>query len=78
MNGKFANELSAALAERLTREAGADSTSGQLVDRAYWLAAGRAPTEAEKNIGAEFLRRGAPLQEFALAMLNLNAFLYVP
>ena len=78
MNGKFANELSAAFAERLTREAGSEPASAQIVDRAYWLATGRAPTAAEKKIGTEFLRGGAPLKEFALAMLNLNAFLYVP
>ncbi len=78
MNGKLANELSTAFAERLTREAGSDSAPAQLVDRAYWLATGRAPTAAEEKLGTEFLRRGAPLKEFALAMLNLNAFLYVP
>ena len=78
MNGKLANELSAALAERLTREAGPDSAPAQTVDRAYWLAVGRAPTATEKKLGGDFLKSGAPLKEFALAMLNLNAFLYVP
>jgi len=78
MNGRLANELSAAFAERLTREAGTDSAPVQVVDRAYWLAAGRAPTSPEKTLGVDFLRSGAPVKEFALAMFNLNAFLYVP
>ena len=73
-----ANELSAAFAERLTREAGTDSAPVHVVDRAYWLAAGRAPTAPEKKLGVDFLRSGAPVKEFALAMFNLNAFLYVP
>ena len=34
------------------------------------------PTAAEKRIGVEFLEE-QPLREFALAMFNLNAFLYV-
>ena len=76
MNGRLANELSAALAERLTREAGTEPA--KIAERAYWLAVGRAPTATEKKLGIEFLRSGAPLKEFALAMLNLNAFLYVP
>ncbi|MEY2877732.1 MAG: hypothetical protein RLZZ15_112, partial [Verrucomicrobiota bacterium] len=78
MNGKLANELSAAFAARLTREAGPDAAPAQIVDRAYWLVANRAPTDAEKKLGVDFLRGGAPTKEFALAMLNLNAFLYVP
>ena len=78
MNGRLATEISTAFSERLKREAGPDSAPAQLVDRAYWLAANRAPTAAEEKLGVEFLRSGAPLKEFALAMLNLNAFLYVP
>ena len=48
----------------------------QQVERAYLLAANRMPTEAEKRIGLAFLDQ-APLREFALAMFNLNAFLYL-
>ena len=46
------------------------------VERAYRLAVGRAPTEKEKELALRFPRR-QPLSEFALAMFNLNAFLYV-
>ena len=55
-------------------EVGGDAE--QQVERAYLLAANRMPTAAEKKIGVEFLEE-APLREFALAMFNLNAFLYL-
>jgi hypothetical protein len=40
------------------------------------LAVGRAPTVRERAVAMEFLRT-QPLREFALAMFNLNAFVYV-
>ncbi len=46
------------------------------VTLAYRLTAGRAPTLQEKRIALAFLKAN-PLSEFALAVLNLNAFLYV-
>jgi hypothetical protein len=39
--------------------------------------AGRAPTRQERQLSLAFLET-QPLREFALAMLNLNAFLYAP
>ena len=48
-----------------------------MVELAFWLAAGRAPTPRERSLSLDFLREGSP-QEFALAMFNLNEFLYVP
>jgi hypothetical protein len=74
LNGELANDLAAALAARIQREAG-DDVSRQ-VERAYWLAAGRPPTPRERDLAAQFLAE-QPLDEFALAMFNLNAFLYV-
>ena len=76
LNGKFANELAGALAARLTREAGTEPA--RIVERAYWLAVGRAPTPQEKKLSLDFLRTSPPLAEFALAMFNLNAFLHAP
>jgi hypothetical protein len=73
-NGQFANRMAAALAERLRKEAGADPV--RQVELAYQLATGRAPSAKERELGVRFLRSG-PLQEFALAVFNLNAFLYV-
>ena len=46
------------------------------VERAYRLVAGRSPTNRESQVALEFLK-DQPLEEFALAMFNLNAFLYV-
>ncbi len=45
--------------------------------RAYRLALGRPPTPREEALALEFLRDG-PLEEFTLALFNLNGFLYVP
>jgi hypothetical protein len=74
LNGQTANTLATAFAERLGREAGS-SPAGQ-IDRAYWLAVGRAPSEKERKLAVEFVKTQS-LREFALAVFNLNAFLYV-
>jgi len=74
MNGRIANELAGAFAERLANEAGSDPD--RQVRRAYELAAGREPSAQERAMALKFLR-DQPLKEFALAMFNLNAFLYV-
>jgi hypothetical protein len=74
LNGKLSNELARAFAERLGDEAGADH--GALVERAFVLAAGRKPTDGERVASIEFLQSHS-LSEFALALFNLNAFLYV-
>jgi hypothetical protein len=74
LNGRLANEMAAALAERLAREAPNDVR--RQVDLAYRLVTGRPPNDREAALAAEFLA-AQPLGEFALAMFNLNAFLYV-
>ncbi|MBI2680830.1 MAG: DUF1553 domain-containing protein [Candidatus Solibacter usitatus] len=74
LNGALANQQAAALAERLEREA---HSARQRVELAYRLATGRAPTSAELRLALNFLRQQAKLQQFALAIFNLNAFLYV-
>ena len=74
MNGKLANDLAAAFAERLTREAGSDRD--QIISRAYQLAVSRPTTMKERSLANDFLEE-QPLKEFALAMFNLNDFLYV-
>jgi hypothetical protein len=75
LNGRTSNELATALARRLEHETGGDHA--QIIERAYRLALGRAPTDDERNLSAAFLRE-QPLVEFALALYNLNGFLYVP
>ncbi len=74
LNGSLANELAERFAARLQLEAG-DGLE-QLIERAYLLAASRRPTAREFHLAHEFLA-GNPLREFALAMFNLNSFLYV-
>ena len=74
LNGRFSNRIAKAFATRLRREAG--DNPDKIIRRGYLLTAGREPTPAERQLCSEFLRT-QPLDEFALAMLNLNGFLYV-
>ena len=74
LNGKLSNELADAFAQRLTAEVGFDKA--RQIDRAYWLAAGRAPTSKEIELALRFCA-DQPLREFALSLFNLNSFLYV-
>lgn len=74
LNGDTANHLAALFAARLRRDAGSDP--GRIVERAYTLVAGRPPEPDELRLGRSYLESG-PVREFALAMFNLNAFLYV-
>ena len=73
-NGTFSNEMAAAFAQRLTDECG--DRPERIVDRAYELAFGRLPTDKERRLSIEFLH-DEPLTEFALALFNLNGFVYV-
>ena len=74
LNGDLANREAESFAARLEKEAGRDRA--RQVELAYRLAAGRAPTVKERQLALAFLKT-QPLREFALAMFNLNAFLYV-
>ena len=74
LNGRISNELAALFARRLEDESGSDPEA--VAFRAYELATGRAPTESELRAAAEFLA-GSPAREFALAVFNLNSFLYL-
>src|SRR5262249_42158505 len=75
LNGRLANELAGAFARRLERETGGEP--GRIVERGVGLALGRSPTPEERAPSPPFLRE-QPLREFALALFNLNEFLYVP
>ncbi|MSU34458.1 MAG: DUF1553 domain-containing protein [Pedosphaera sp.] len=74
LNGKLSNSLAEDFAGRLRHDAGHDPQ--QRVERAYWLVLGRPPTPEERRLSLAFLRDRSP-KEFALALFNLNAFLYV-
>ncbi len=75
LNGSLSNSLAQALTTRLKAEAGDDPE--RIVNLAFRWALGRPPSSRELQRSLEFLRE-APLREFALAMFNLNEFLYVP
>lgn len=70
LNGTFSNAQAEAFASRLAK------TKGNPIDEAFLLAAGRLPNERERSLAAAFVKQRS-LKEFALAVLNLNAFLYV-
>ncbi|MDZ4686258.1 MAG: PSD1 and planctomycete cytochrome C domain-containing protein [Planctomycetaceae bacterium] len=74
LNGTLSNDLAKAFARRLMET---DGDPAQLVDHGYRLALGRLPTEVERTASLKFVRE-QPLSEFALALFNLNGFLYVP
>ena len=84
LNGAISNDLAAAFAERLkvvgTLRVPSPSNGTRSVpttiERAYLLALGRPPTHEELTASIEFLRAG-PLEEFTLALFNLNDFAYV-
>jgi hypothetical protein len=89
MNNGRVEELAAALASRVSREAGDEQA--KRVERVYWLALSRPPTDAEARVGVEALRQltdgwsktaGAKANEQALAtychaVVNSAGFLYV-
>jgi hypothetical protein len=76
LNGDLANQMAKAFSARLLKEAGPDHR--RQVELAYGLAASRAPKPAELQMALEFLKEGEQARDqFALAMFNLNAFLYV-
>jgi hypothetical protein len=74
LNGDFANSMAKSFAARLDKEAG--SSLSRQVELAYRLTTGRQPNAKERAAALAFLKT-QPLSEFALAMLNLNSFLYV-
>jgi hypothetical protein len=74
LNGTTSNQLAEAFAGRLEREGAGDRN--RLVERAFILAAGRLPTPRERDLSYDFLERQST-KEFALAVFNLNAFMYV-
>ena len=74
LNGRTANQLAVLLAQRLRRECSGNRE--RIVRRAFLLATAREPTPAQQRLAADFLR-DQPLEEFALAVLNLSGLLYV-
>ena len=76
MNGELSNGLARALAGRLLNER---KTPAERIDFGFRLVAGRAPNLKERSLAMAYLDDPDPaaLTEFALSLLNSNAFLYV-
>jgi uncharacterized protein DUF1553/uncharacterized protein DUF1549 len=74
LNGAFTNGKAEALSRRLEAEAG--PSLRRQIDLGYRLVAGRPARPKEIQTALEFLKT-QPKREFALALLNLNSFLYV-
>jgi hypothetical protein len=74
LNGTISNELADRFSARLARLAPGDHE--KQIELAFRIATGRLPTLEERQLSKSFLESGAH-REFALAIFNINAFLYV-
>ncbi len=74
LNGVTTNELAESFAQRLQKAAG--QNHDQTINTAFRLVASRNPTARERELARDFLE-SVGVREFALAMFNINAFLYV-
>ena len=74
MNSAFVLEQAGHFASRL-RVTAREDLGGQ-VDAGWTLALGRYPTNAERRIALDFLRRNS-LQQLCLMLFNMNEFVYV-
>jgi hypothetical protein len=75
-NSDFMRAQSIAMAKRLERECAQDADFQ--VRRAYKLALARGPKPAEEAMARQFFRSGGKLEDFCLALLNRNEFVYIP
>jgi hypothetical protein len=73
LNSAFSERMAVAFAA-LVEKAAPDEASR--VDRAVWLALGRASSEAERRRSIEFIHRHR-LVDFCRVLLNVNEFVYV-
>ncbi|MDA0658647.1 MAG: PSD1 and planctomycete cytochrome C domain-containing protein [Planctomycetota bacterium] len=74
LNGRTSNDLADRFASHLAGLAAGDSQSQ--IELGFRMATGRSPNPEEVRLAKAFLERGAH-REFALAIFNINAFLYV-
>ena len=73
LNGQISNQLAESLSKRITRS---NESPHSVARIGYRVVLGREPTEAELSLAVPFLEAGSA-KEFALALFNLNEFLYV-
>jgi mono/diheme cytochrome c family protein len=74
LNSAFSERMALAFAARVEKDAGEGEAAR--VDRALWLALGRAPSEAERRRSVDFVRKHR-LVDFCRVLLNVNEFVYV-
>lgn len=77
MNSEFMRVQSKKFAERLTRACGG-LKQDCVMRQAYRIALARKPTVVEGRLAREFFKAGGVVEDFALALLNRNEFVYVP
>ena len=78
LNSDFMLGQSRSLAERLLAECG-DEGSDCLISRAFHLTLARHPSSVEQRLARQFLKSHPDaLQDFSLALLNRNEFVYRP
>jgi len=73
MNSDFMQEQSKAFAVRLR-----EIPAAQRVDRAHEFTLGRKASPAEQNLARDFFKQGGTWNDYLLALLNRNEFLYLP
>lgn len=74
LNSSFVNQQAELFAQRLAREA---APTPERISRAYMLAFGRLPGDAEVADAAAFVELGG-WKEFARAIFNANEFVFIP
>jgi hypothetical protein len=75
-NSDFMQEVSSDFAKRLETACRTDRKCA--ITTAWRLALSRPPRPEEQSLAQTFFRTGGSLQDFCLALLNRNEFLYVP
>ena len=82
LNSQMTRDMARSLARRVLQESGRDANAA--VDKAMFLALGRAPDAQERQTLAEFVKRASAetdtekaVEDVCHALLNLNEFLYV-
>lgn len=75
MNSNFMQNQAKRFAARLDSECKSQDCR---VTRAYLHALARAPRPAELTMARQFFAQGGPLEDFCLALLNRNEFVYLP
>jgi hypothetical protein len=78
MNGDLTNTEAGHFATRITREV--ETKPDQQIERAFWLALSRSPSEKEKSDSRRLLAKFPPpsgLAHLGVVLFNLNEFLYL-